>query len=825
MGDSVSGNVDVSGFLTAPILDCAPILDIDKQVVPLLQRPGDPLTYTVAFSNTGDIAAQNVVISDSVPLSVTITGVVSSTYGGATIVQTSGAPDFVWSVGTLPVGSGGVITLTGVVTTNTGLAGQVVTNTVVLAADSYPTIQASAAPYRFCGPGTYLDIPTNSCFDAPAGRFVADFGATEATPCQPGTYQPDTGQAFCLLAPINTYVPFSAATTPTDCPAGTFNPTQGAASVDACRPLAEALFVAKSVSDVTPAQGDTITYTVRITNSTSVSLTNAIISDTTPTELSFVGGSTTVDPSGGTTGDAPQLVSGLTIMAGSSVTVTYRATVQATGDQQITNTVSLTATQMTQVITDTATITFDDVCDPFPSEVATFSELNQAITCFNAVSVAGTYVVSFSADITLQTDLPTVDNTTAGVALQIEGDGFILNGQNEIRLLTIASNTTVGINALTLQNGNALSENGGAIETNGTLTVENSTFVGNRATFAGGAVRVNTGTTTFRNVTVSQNESTDSFGGGVRVNGGTFFSYNSTFIDNFEGGGGGANIDNSGTLHLLNSLLSSSDTASDCANFNGTIATNINNLIEDGSCNATVSGNPNVGALQDNGGLTPTHLPTFDSIAIDAGDNTTCIATDQRGEVRDDLNCDVGAVEVKYADTNVVEKTLAMGDGFTFGPTFVGITDTTTNRIVGTATVTKTLIPPPDLFGDTVISATWEIEATGSLYSATLTICYLDSELPAGTDENGLSLFRSTAPNEWQLVASVVDPASNCVTAEGVTEFSRWAIADPDATLVDLQEIHATSFVLRLNVVVAMMLVGITMWTWQKRRNNFISFG
>jgi PKD repeat protein len=56
--------------------------------------------------------------------------------------------------------------------------------------------------------------------------------------------------------------------------------------------------------------------------------------------------------------------------------------------------------------------------------------------------------------------------------------------------------------------------------------------------------------------------------------------------------------------------------------------------------------------LADNGGLTLTHTPLEDSPAIDAGDDNSCPAKDQRGALRPfdgdgsgQATCDIGAVE------------------------------------------------------------------------------------------------------------------------------------------------------------------------------------
>ncbi len=132
---------------------------------------------------------------------------------------------------------------------------------------------------------------------------------------------------------------------------------------------------------------------------------------------------------------------------------------------------------------------------------------------------------------------------------------------------------------------------------------------------------------------------------------------NSTISGNSSPFGGGIVNGADGTLHLWNSIVADSLGGVDCIN-DGTIATNINNLIEDGTCSPAVTGDPQLSPLADNGGSTQTMALENGSPAIDAGDNATCQATDQRGIARPidgdgdgTAVCDIGAYEkgVAYA--------------------------------------------------------------------------------------------------------------------------------------------------------------------------------
>ena len=77
-----------------------------------------------------------------------------------------------------------------------------------------------------------------------------------------------------------------------------------------------------------------------------------------------------------------------------------------------------------------------------------------------------------------------------------------------------------------------------------------------------------------------------------------------------------------------------------------------------GGNNAVIRSNPEIQALADNGGQTKTMALAETSVAINAGDDETCTATDQRGEAREGT-CDIGAYEfIPTTESDPEEKTI-----------------------------------------------------------------------------------------------------------------------------------------------------------------------
>lgn len=200
--------------------------------------------------------------------------------------------------------------------------------------------------------------------------------------------------------------------------------------------------------------------------------------------------------------------------------------------------------------------------------------------------------------------------------------------------------------------GNTAGGNGGALWTRGGSSIRSSTLADNTAS-TGGAVVHLAGTLRIVNSTISENTATIfNTGGGIFSRGGSLNLTNVTLAGN-QG---------------LSLYLDGNPTGTPLSTFRNTyvdwcrLTNHINvagshNITADTVCQAAAAtvlamGGFNSGALEDNGGPSPTHMPGYLSAAIDAGDDAACAdaaganGRDQRGALRPvGAHCDIGAVE------------------------------------------------------------------------------------------------------------------------------------------------------------------------------------
>jgi CSLREA domain-containing protein len=256
------------------------------------------------------------------------------------------------------------------------------------------------------------------------------------------------------------------------------------------------------------------------------------------------------------------------------------------------------------------------------------------------------------------TDVAFIDNSIASAQDDnVPAAGLVSTGCNlsltNVTFDTNTASTNSGFNALA----------GAMIVTDyfgstTTVTLTNVTFFGNSGDAAGAIYETIAGsgggagfTMTLTNVTFAQNTAS-SAGGGDHI---------------FQDNGAGANLRN---------VLFGPTAGDDCAgNPSPSFTLGGGNLDSDGTCGAEqTSATPGLaGALADNGGFTET-LALTGGDAVDAGTNTGCPATDQRGASRpidgdgdSTATCDVGAFELNPPGTVQFSSptyTVNEGDGF-----------------------------------------------------------------------------------------------------------------------------------------------------------------
>jgi hypothetical protein len=326
---------------------------------------------------------------------------------------------------------------------------------------------------------------------------------------------------------------------------------------------------------------------------------------------------------------------------------------------------------------------------------------------------------------------------------------------------------------------NSAKAGGGIFNDNdSSAVVNNSTFEINNATdTTGGGIENRKGTLTAGNCTFSGNTSA-SAGGGIDNTEGSFTLTNCTFMGNSAVAVGGGIFNGTlGTLNYRDTIVASSASGEDCIS-DGAIGENINNLVEDDTCDPMLAVDPQLGSLQDNGGPTETHVLLPDSPAIDAGDSATCLAADQRGEARDDWACDIGAFELKFGDSHYVTKAVTGAGTYTFGPTKVKV-EVGTQGLLSSLTVTKIVGDHPGRTGSGggVGGVGWGEYFTLDPNIGANDTFVADLTLPAlFVPEASDTVCRYVSGTTWDCAANSFSTTPfNIITRNGVTAFSDWA--------------------------------------------------
>ncbi len=329
--------------------------------------------------------------------------------------------------------------------------------------------------------------------------------------------------------------------------------------------------------------------------------------------------------------------------------------------------------------------------------------LRQAIVDANAASGADTIDFSPAVFATQKTITLSSGELSITGSLTITGPtaGVRISGNNASRVFDItgaASNSATFLR-LAIMNGDAGSESGGGIRSQGPLLDLRDCTIADCRAKEGGAIATGLEDVFLARCGIFGNSATFGSGGGVYHGSSSsrLFVYNSTFAENFSFAYGGAiytggltmhnstlmvnycnNIgggiyrpNNAGLVEIESSVVADNiaPTNPDIQVIGGTVRLKTSAIgtggfsIDDKGGNLPTGITLKLGPLADNGGLSKTRLPAFDSPLINVGSNPLGVSSDQRGtsypRVLNGLP-DIGAAET--LDT-VVRNTFDSGPG------------------------------------------------------------------------------------------------------------------------------------------------------------------
>ena len=288
-------------------------LEVTKTVDDATPDAGDTIVYTIIVTNNGDNSATGVVVTDSLPTGVTW----SSDDGGGDYVQGTG----VWTVGALNSGISATLKIT--VTVDAGTAGQTITNSAsVTATETDPdssndtdSIDITVTDVDLSLVKTvdnttpavsdnivYTLTVTNNGPDSATGVVVTDALPADVSYVSDssGGVDYDTGTDLWTIpgtiasldtASIDITVTVDSGTTITNTASITSSDQEDLTTGNDSDSVivyvgATDLSVTKTVDDITPASGGTITYTVTLTNLGPGDATGIEVTDALPTGVS-----------------------------------------------------------------------------------------------------------------------------------------------------------------------------------------------------------------------------------------------------------------------------------------------------------------------------------------------------------------------------------------------------------------------------------------------------------------------------------------------------------------------------------------------------------
>ncbi len=282
--------------------------------------------------------------------------------------------------------------------------------------------------------------------------------------------------------------------------------------------------------------------------------------------------------------------------------------------------------------------------------------INEGVLTISECTISGCDTGVNGGGILNSNELTVNDSSITGNTAQGNGAGIDSVGTLTINNSTISGNDAEGVASFA-----------GGINCQGNTEINDSTISGNSATLGAGGILNNLSSTLdITNSTISGNEQTDGGGSGggglVQSTGmGTTNINNCTVTDNgASAGGGGLVVGDTGTINIGGSIVANQSAGGDCAG-TGTITSTDGNIESGTSCGFMLASDlqdtdPLLGPLANNGGPTDTHILLPGSLAIDNA-GTCGLMVDQRGQPREEEDCDSGSVEVQKASLIITKDT------------------------------------------------------------------------------------------------------------------------------------------------------------------------
>jgi large repetitive protein len=363
--DPVDANNSDSDFVSVP--------QADMQLVSKVVNDNTPdasaaVTFTITIRNNGPDAATNVIVNDPLPAGL-------SCVGGVTVNGSYNCGTGLWTVGNLSVGQTATLTINAIVT---AAPGATVNNVAVIDADEYDPAagnQSASVSLTVNSADLSLSMTNNNPTPNPVnGSVILTITATNNGPQSAsgasvtvtlpagmayvsdngaGAYVPGTGvwtvgnlnsgQSAVLQITVNASgAPGAVLTANGTLSSATGDPNAANNSASTSVTLQSAdLSINKTVNNATPNTGDTVIFTVTVSNAGTSNATSVVVNDLLPAGLSHTGNT----PSQGTYNPATGVWSVGVLNNGASATLAINATVMAAGGAVVNNSASVSADQ------------------------------------------------------------------------------------------------------------------------------------------------------------------------------------------------------------------------------------------------------------------------------------------------------------------------------------------------------------------------------------------------------------------------------------------------------------------------------------------------